>query len=914
MSVIANVAINVDAQQAVNQLNRADAAAKGTQQGFAAAALGAKGLGAAIQASLGPLIAFTSAAEAIGKSLDTAFTRGAAEQRLKNLTGSTKEFETATGLAANAADKFGLTQTQATEAFADAYSRLNGLGYGLKEVNDIYSGFNVVAKQAGISSDDAAGSFLQLSQAMGKGVLNGDELAIILERMPQLGALLAKEMGVSAGAIKQLGSDGKITGEVIYNALEGASKSAGALGNNLNAQQQAFAQLSQVADQLFNTLGQALGPVVVKGAELLAQAGQIIADRWDYVANVLFPQVVKAIEPLRAAISNALEGIDFSVINTVIQNVLLKGFNTVVFVIGNLSKVLGFVITKFKELSNNPVFKFIADQVGRLLNSLGLTTNSVAEYKKEQQGAAEAAAKNANEFSKLPPQAVDLKAKAAAVKAELNAQLGVLAQQKQINEQNNQLIDSQRNLLKGLNDIEKERYGTQLKYALSFQEEVAVLDKITKAKIEGNRLDEENANIQAQRNIDNAYIAAQEAKLKAEAAAADLKTLDANTENYNTKKLELETIIKGVDVAERGIGIAYAVAENTRQGAEAARRRSDAVAKQAQSEGIVAAFAKQAADNSEMAAQAAQQITNSLDNQVKLYGAAAEAQKTINNAQIQNLEAALKQAETESERAIIKSQIRELEIANAAITLQATRTQIAAEVERQRIAMNLAEVKYKELEAVVNLAAAQKVLTRDHLRALEAQRSALVIAQQNYATSQAVANKQYRAADAVYNAAVNAAYLKASMESTAAAAGEFAGAMGAAAGAAQATAAATSGSYTSVGKALTPVGVGLLKSEEARKAQFTFNPARFGGVSASQEDRQAAMTSLQKRMTGGGEGSVNPQVSITTGPVMQMDGTNYVTQRDLVSATGSAARQGANMALQMLQNSPAARRRTGVNQ
>ena len=47
---------------------------------------------------------------------------------------------------------------------------------------------------------------------------------------------------------------------------------------------------------------------------------------------------------------------------------------------------------------------------------------------------------------------------------------------------------------------------------------------------------------------------------------------------------------------------------------------------------------------------------------------------------------------------------------------------------------------------------------------------------------------------------------------------------------------------------------------------------------------------------------------------MQMDGTNYVTQRDLVSATGEAARKGANMALEMLQNNPAARRRTGVTQ
>jgi len=945
VSVVANVAINVDAGNAVQQLNRVDAAAKGTQKGFDAAGLGAKGFGAALQASLGPLIAFTTAAETVRKSLETAFARGAAEQRLKNLTGSTKEFETATALAANAADQFGLTQTQATEAFADAYGRLSGLGYGLKEVNDIYSGFNVVAKQAGVSSEDAAGSFLQLSQAMGKGVLNGDELAIILERMPQLGTLLAKEMGVGAGSIKQLGSEGKITGDVIYRALEQASSSAGELGSNLNAQQKTFAELSQVADQLFNSLGEALGPVVIAGAQLLAKAGEILSDRWNYVANVLFPQVVKAIEPLRAAIASAVEGIDFSVITTVIQNVLIKGFQAAVGIIGNFSKVLAFVITKFKELSNNPVFKFIADQVGRLLNSLGLTTNHVVEYKKEQEGAAQATAKNVKEFSKLPPQAVDLKAKQAAVKAELSAQLAVLAQQKQINEQNNQLIDSRRNLLSGLNQIDQQRFSTQLKYALSFEQELGVLNQIQKAKLQANKLDEESANIQAQRNIDNAYIAAEEAKLKAQAAAADLKALDVNAENYNLKKLELETIINGAAIAERGIGVAYEVAQNTREAAAAKREQADAAARQEISEQRVAAFAAEAARQSEAFNRSAQEASNYLSNTVKQVDAIAQSQITINNAQIQSLTNNLKTAETDGERVRILSKIRNLEVANAGFTLLATRAQITAEVERQRIAMDVAEVKYKELQAVVQLAAAQKVLTKNHIEALAAQRSALNIAQDNYATSIQVANEQWRAADATYNAAVNAANLKANMEGTAAAAGAVAGAMdrvaspsvggGASVGRVDFGEAGqnawfmknfyeatqelnkrsrefTPASFTNAYNAIVNDYLALAEGYNQRKAQERFASAREEFTGGSTE-RQSAMRSFGQSTSSTAAGAgVSPQVNITTGPVMQMDGTNYVTQRDLVSATGTAARQGAKMALDMLQNNPASRRSTGV--
>jgi hypothetical protein len=56
-----------------------------------------------------------------------------------------------------------------------------------------------------------------------------------------------------------------------------------------------------------------------------------------------------------------------------------------------------------------------------------------------------------------------------------------------------------------------------------------------------------------------------------------------------------------------------------------------------------------------------------------------------------------------------------------------------------------------------------------------------------------------------------------------------------------------------------------------------------------------------------------PQVNITTGPVTQMDGTNYVTMNDLQQATSTAARQGANMALSQLQSNPSLRRTIGVN-
>lgn len=59
--------------------------------------------------------------------------------------------------------------------------------------------------------------------------------------------------------------------------------------------------------------------------------------------------------------------------------------------------------------------------------------------------------------------------------------------------------------------------------------------------------------------------------------------------------------------------------------------------------------------------------------------------------------------------------------------------------------------------------------------------------------------------------------------------------------------------------------------------------------------------------------SINPQVNVTTGPVMNMDGSNYVSQNDFLAGMQTASRRGAEMALQMLSGSPQARRMVGIS-
>jgi len=243
----------------------------------AAASQGTNKLGSSIGSLVTQLAAVTAAAVGVQKSLSAAFERGTAEKRLQNLTGSTAEYEQALRLARIAAADFGVTQTQATQALGDVYSRLRGVGYGLTEVNEIYRGFNTIAAQSGVAAEDAAGAFLQLGQALGSGKLQGDELRSILERMPQLAQAIASEMNIAAGEVRQAGADGKITGEVMYAALKKASEGSFDLTKTLTEQQVTMNQVKQRAEELQVELGKALAPTFLAAMNKLGEYAMVAA-------------------------------------------------------------------------------------------------------------------------------------------------------------------------------------------------------------------------------------------------------------------------------------------------------------------------------------------------------------------------------------------------------------------------------------------------------------------------------------------------------------------------------------------------------------------------------------------------------------------------------------------------------------
>lgn len=307
---------------------------------------------------------------------------------------------------------------------------------------------------------------------------------------------------------------------------------------------------------------------------------------------------------------------------------------------------------------------------------------------------------------------------------------------------------------------------------------------------------------------------------------------------------------------------------------------------------------------------------NAVQQQLSFVQAQAQAQTAINNIEIQTLEQVKEIVGAYDTKIRIINQILRLEVANAKIAFNSAVAQIKANERLAELARIAAIQKLKNLEIDLLSAAAKGEEVTNYQKAVMAGKEAVDIATQNLDFTRQIGAEQLRAAEATYNAAVQAANLKAQTSAAAAAAERFAGAMTEAAVAAGATAEATAMSASATSLARVLPGPSALTDAEAMQRRLSVAPISglFGKKFAAQyEERQAAMASETAQRREGLRASLNPQVNVTTGPVMQMDGTNYVTQRDLMAATGSAARQGADLAMQMLQRSPATRRRTGVN-
>lgn len=77
---------------------------------------------------------------------------------------------------------------------------------------------------AGASQEEMNSASLQLTQALGSGVLRGEELNAVFEAAPNIIQTIADYLDVDIGAIREMASEGKITASVVKSAMLSAAE------------------------------------------------------------------------------------------------------------------------------------------------------------------------------------------------------------------------------------------------------------------------------------------------------------------------------------------------------------------------------------------------------------------------------------------------------------------------------------------------------------------------------------------------------------------------------------------------------------------------------------------------------------------------------------------------------------------
>lgn len=172
----------------------------------------------------------------------------------------------------------------------------------------------LINKQFKIAGTSAAGidaAMLQLTQAMGAGALRGEELNSVLEQAPIIVKNIAKYMGVPVGQIKDLASEGKITADVVKNAMFTAAQDINKQFESIpmtftdivtqikNTAIQGFQPIAKQINSILNSdrmkefinssvilIGK-LTSVLSSSIDLIAGIGAAIYDNWSLIAPVL---------------------------------------------------------------------------------------------------------------------------------------------------------------------------------------------------------------------------------------------------------------------------------------------------------------------------------------------------------------------------------------------------------------------------------------------------------------------------------------------------------------------------------------------------------------------------------------------------------------------------------------------------
>nr|WP_315399072.1 tape measure protein [Neisseria sicca] len=156
--------------------------------------------------------------------LDTADAMQSINSQVRQVTSSETEYLAVQRQLLDVANSTRASLESTASLYVSTSRALKDYGYTQQEILQFTEATNNAMTIGGVQAEQQAAALMQLSQALGSGVLQGDEFKSIAEAAPILLDTIAEYMGKSRAEIKKLGSEGELTADVIFKAISGASE------------------------------------------------------------------------------------------------------------------------------------------------------------------------------------------------------------------------------------------------------------------------------------------------------------------------------------------------------------------------------------------------------------------------------------------------------------------------------------------------------------------------------------------------------------------------------------------------------------------------------------------------------------------------------------------------------------------
>lgn len=205
----------------------------------------------------------------------------------------------------------------------------------------------------GASAVEQSNAMVQLSQAMAAGALRGEELNSILDGAPGIARNIEKYMGWAEGSIKSYAEDGKVTAQVVKNAMLAMAEETNEKFNSMPTTiSRTFEKIKTLALKSFTPVLQG-----INGLFNNSNAESILY-QWGSVFQYIADRATVTIEKLKTLLNSE----QFQAFSSDIMTIFAEAGATITWVFDNIVNAFDYVVTHWEEVK--PVLTGLAMTIG----------------------------------------------------------------------------------------------------------------------------------------------------------------------------------------------------------------------------------------------------------------------------------------------------------------------------------------------------------------------------------------------------------------------------------------------------------------------------------------------------------------------------------------------------------------------